>query len=103
MDIIGGAIERIDNPRRRPIGAGGGLGRIVLLTGGAVLGKPVAQVIADGLLGSNIGFGHQIESSFLSDAETPPPVLQNGSGPPSSFLGSIDIIRKSLGGSHAIP
>ena len=51
-----------------------------------MLGKVVLQVFLNGLLGGEVGFGHQIESGFFSNTETMPPFLKDGCPAPGRFL-----------------
>ena len=93
VDVIGGAVERIDNPggrriRRRAVVAG-----FVFLPQKAVVGEAVMEVVVDRFLRGDVRLGDQVEAALLAHAEAAPPVFQDRGGPAGGLLGGIKIIR----------
>src|SRR5713226_5087675 len=106
MNIIGRAVERIDDPGRWGVKSWGDRtgfmtdpGRLFapdsarvtrfFLAQERMVGKALEEKIADGLLRCQVGFGYQIKSSFFTDAEAVPPLFQDGRPEPRAFLSGV--------------
>ena len=84
MDVVRGPIQRIDNPAILRITAclGRRWERSVFFPQEIVVGKTPEENVPNGLLGGNVGFGHQIPQPLFSGCEPVLPVEQDSpSGP----------------------
>src|SRR5216683_4712463 len=107
MNIIGRAVERIDNPGWWGIGPGSNRIGIInqparlacfFLAQERMVGKALEEKIADGLLRCQVGLGHEIKSSFFTDAEAVPPFLQDGRPEPRAFLSGVQPFGENADG-----
>ena len=98
VGVVGGAVERIDDPGRRSIGRRPHLGTALLLAEEAVLRKALGEIGADGLLRADVGVGDEVEASLFLDLEAAAPVLEHGGAAPGSLTGGVEVIRQCVGG-----
>src|SRR5262245_1528613 len=96
MDIVGGAVQRIDDPRRRCVCAGTTLRGFALFTQKAVIPVATDQVFSNGLLRGDVRLRHQIEASLLANLNPPPPILQYRGPAPGRLTGRIEIVFQEL-------
>ena len=83
MHIIGGAIERVDDPPRFGIAASRGQ---PLLTQEAMRRKTPVQQVVNGPLGGDVGLGDQIGGPLLAHGEPRGPVFQHRPGGPGRLF-----------------
>ncbi len=103
MDVIGGAVEGVDDPGRRGAGAGAALGGVLLLAEEGVAGEAFVEVGEDGLLRAEVGFGDEVGAALFPHAEAAAPLLQHGGAAPGRLAGRSQVVRQVVRGHSSSP
>src|SRR4051812_23377622 len=97
MDVVGRAVERIDDPRWRGIRAGSCLqAGPLFFAEEIVIGETLLQVTADGALRAEVGVGDEIEASLLAALEFRSPLFEDRRPASGRLAGRVEIVRQFL-------